>query len=133
MFLVTFKTEKNLFHLTDPKPVLSQKLVNVTSTKYILQLALNRFAKSPIGYKAFEGKFRNFKRQYFFETFILKWSFVYSSWRMCFVLVTFVNVCDKIGFGSFSWNSFCSVFKVIRNKGYGKDWFTFVHFKNVFL
>ena len=50
MFLVTFKTEKNLFHLTDPKPVLSQKLVNVTSTKYILQLALNRFAKSPIGY-----------------------------------------------------------------------------------
>lgn len=135
MFLVTFKTEKNLFHLTDPKPVLSQKLVNVTSTKYILQLALNRFAKSPIGYKAFEGKFRNFKRQYFFETFILKWSFVYSSWRMCFVLVTFVNVCDKTGFGSFSWNSFCSVFKVIRNmlKGYGKDWFTFVHFKNVFL
>ena len=96
MFLVTFKTEKNLFHLTDPKPVLSQKLVNVTSTKYILQLALNRFAKSPIGYKAFEGKFRNFKRQYFFETFILKWSFVYSSWRMCFVLVTFLMFVTKL-------------------------------------
>ena len=59
MFWVTFKTDKKLFHLADPKPVFSKPLINVTSTKYILQLALNQFAKSPIEYEAFKGKFSN--------------------------------------------------------------------------
>ena len=57
IFWMTFKTDKKLFQLTDPKPVLSQKLGNVTSTKYVLQLALNRFAKSPLEYEAFKGVF----------------------------------------------------------------------------
>ena len=46
----------------DPKPILSQMLLNLTSTKFILQLALNRFAKSPLEYESFRGKFSNFKR-----------------------------------------------------------------------
>jgi hypothetical protein len=59
MFWVAFKTDKKLFQRADPKPVFSQTLINVPSTKYILQLALNQFAKSPIEYEAFKGKFSN--------------------------------------------------------------------------
>ena len=57
MFLITFKTEKKVFHLMDrdPKPVLSQMLLNVTSTKYILELEWTPFHKSPLGDEGFKG------------------------------------------------------------------------------
>ena len=57
MFLITFKTEKKVFHLMDrdPQPVLSQMLINVTSTKYILELEWTPFHKSPLGDEGFKG------------------------------------------------------------------------------
>ena len=87
MFLVTFKTEKKVFHLAEPQPVLSQMLINVTSTKYILELEWTPFHKSPLGNEGFQGKFSNFSLK--------------RSSSSC-IFVTFINVYDKAGFGSVS-------------------------------
>ena len=120
MFLITLKTEQKLFQLKDPKPVLSQTLTNVTSTKHILQLGWTKdHLRMKVSKKYCLLKFLNLPSKALYPIGDLANRFN-ASWRMYFVLVTFTNFCDKTGFGSVRWNKFFSVLKVTRNmlKGY---------------
>ena len=120
MFLITLKTEQKLFQLKDPKPVLSQTLTNLTSTKHILQIEWTKnHLRMKVSKKYCLLKFLNLPSKALYPIGDLANRFN-ASWRMYFVLVTFTNFCDKTGFGSVRWNKFFSVLKVTRNmlKGY---------------